>query len=49
MLTRAIKVFGNGSLGANVEQVRLIKDVEVDKLNFNDFDGFNKLQPAYSI
>lgn len=36
-------------LNANAGQVRLFKGVEVEKLDFNDFDGWNKLQPAYSV
>lgn len=30
-------------------QVRMFKGVEVEKLDFIDYDGWNKMQPEYSI
>lgn len=44
------RLFGDdGLLDTDAMQVRLFRGVEVDKLDFNDFDGWNQLQPAYGV
>lgn len=30
-------------------QVRMFKDIDVDKLNLWKYDGFNRLQPRYEV
>ena len=50
MLSCALKACDNKKLlNTNAEQVWLFKGVEVEKLNFNDLNEWNKEQPAYSI
>lgn len=34
---------------ADKGQVRMIKDIEIDKLNFRYFDGKHKLGPDYDV
>ena len=44
-------MIGGGSLWTMLiwRQVRMLKDVDVDKLNLFKFDGAAKLEPRYEV